>query len=50
METYREDLEDDIVESQQYRIRALLVPKLGNHAKSSDIAVEFINVNKLSED
>lgn len=50
METYRADLEDDIVESQQYRIRALLVPKLGNHAKSSDIAVEFINVNKLSED
>ncbi|MFT5708566.1 MAG: hypothetical protein ACI9ES_002869 [Oceanospirillaceae bacterium] len=50
METYRADLDDDIVESQQYRIRALLVPKLGNHAKSSDLAVEFINVNKLSDD
>ncbi|EGS73956.1 DUF3644 domain-containing protein [Vibrio cholerae] len=50
METYRADLEDSIVESQQYRIRAMLVPKLGNHAKSSDIAVEFINVNKLTEE
>ena len=50
METYRADLEDNIVESQQYRIRAMLVPKLGNHAKSSDLAVEFINVNKLTEE
>ncbi|WP_281213545.1 DUF3644 domain-containing protein [Shewanella insulae] len=50
METYRADLEDNIVESQKYRIRAMLVPKLGNHAKSSDIAVEFINVNKLTEE
>ncbi|MEZ9627843.1 DUF3644 domain-containing protein [Aliivibrio fischeri] len=50
METYKTDLEDSIVESQQYRIRALLVPKLGNHAKSSDLTVEFINVNKLTEE
>ncbi|MGO2074747.1 MAG: DUF3644 domain-containing protein [Pseudoalteromonas sp.] len=50
METYRNDLNDDIVESQKYRIRAFLVPKLGNHAKSADMAVEFINVNKLNED
>ena len=50
METYRDDLNDDVVQSQKYRIRAFLVPKLGNHAKSADIAVEFINVNKLSEE
>lgn len=50
METYRNDLNDDIVQSQKYRIRAFLVPKLGNHASSSDLAVEFINVNKLTED
>ncbi|PHM25102.1 DUF3644 domain-containing protein [Xenorhabdus budapestensis] len=49
METYRNDLENDLVESQKYRIRAFLVPKLGNHASSSDIAIEFINVNKLTE-
>ncbi|WP_240205267.1 DUF3644 domain-containing protein [Vibrio sp. CyArs1] len=50
MESYRADLSDDIFESQQYRLRAMLVPKLGNHATSADLAVEFINVNKLSED
>ncbi|MEJ2911751.1 DUF3644 domain-containing protein [Pseudoalteromonas sp. C12FD-1] len=50
METYRNDLNDDIVQSQKYRIRAFLVPKLGNHAKSTDIAVEFLNVNNLSEE
>jgi uncharacterized protein DUF3644 len=50
METYRNDLNDDIVQSQKYRIRAFLVPKLGNHAKSSDIAIEFLNVNNLSEE
>jgi len=50
METYRKDLNDDVIQSQKYRVRAFLVPKLGNHAKSSDLAVEFINVNKLTEE
>lgn len=50
METYRNDLNDDVVQSQKYRVRAFLVPKLGNHASSSDFAVEFINVNKLTEE
>lgn len=50
METYRNDLNDEVVQSQKYRVRAFLVPKLGNHAKSSDFAVEFINVNALTEE
>lgn len=50
METYREDLNDEIVQSQKYRLRAFLVPKLGNHATTSDLAVEFINVDSLSEE
>ncbi|MDD9251651.1 DUF3644 domain-containing protein [Klebsiella variicola] len=50
METYRNDLGNDLVESQKYRIRAFLVPKLGNHASSSDMAIEFINVSKLTEE
>jgi hypothetical protein len=50
METYRNDLNDEVVQSQKYRVRAFLVPKLGNHAKSSDIAVEFISVNALTEE
>jgi hypothetical protein len=49
METYKNDLSDEVLESQKYRIRAFLVPKLGNHAKSADLAVEFINVNKLND-
>lgn len=49
METYKGDLSDEILESQKYRIRVFLVPKLGNHAKSADLAVEFIHVNKLNE-
>lgn len=49
METYKNDLSDEILESQKYRIRAFLIPKLGNHAKSADLAVEFINVNRLNE-
>lgn len=50
METYRNDLSDEIIESQKYRIRAFLIPKIGNHAKSSDLAIDFINVDKLTDD
>lgn len=50
METFRQDLNEDIAQSQKYRLRAFLVPKLGNHATSSDLAIEFINVNKLTQD
>lgn len=49
METFRNDLDEEIAQSQKYRLRAFLVPKLGNHATTSDLAVEFINVNNLSE-
>jgi hypothetical protein len=50
METYRGDLNDEIAQSQKYRLRAFLVPKLGNHATSSDLAVEFINVDSLTQE
>jgi hypothetical protein len=50
METYHNDLNDEVVQSQKYRMRAFLVPKLGNHAKSADMAVEFINFDNLSEE
>ncbi|MFB2680338.1 DUF3644 domain-containing protein [Shewanella mangrovisoli] len=50
METYKNDLSDDVLESQKYRIRAFLIPKIGNHAKTSDLAVEFINTNKLTDE
>lgn len=50
MDDFKNDLSDDIVQSQQYRLRALLVPLVGKNAKQSDLAVEFINVNNLDED
>ncbi|GAB3216229.1 hypothetical protein [Pseudaeromonas pectinilytica] len=50
METYRGDLTNEILESQKYRIRAFLIPKIGNHAKTSELAIEFINANNLTEE
>jgi hypothetical protein len=50
METYKNDLSDEVLENQKYRIRAFLIPKIGNHAKSSDLSIEFINTNKLSDE
>ncbi|WP_312269178.1 DUF3644 domain-containing protein [Pseudescherichia sp.] len=50
IEDYKRDLEQEILESQQYRLRALLVPLIGKKASSSDISIEFINVNNLTED
>lgn len=49
IDDFKQDLEKEILESQQYRLRALLVPLVGKKASSSDIAIEFINVNNLSE-
>jgi hypothetical protein len=50
METFRQDLDEEILESQKYRIRAFLIPKLGNHAKSSDLSIEFVNISQLSRE
>ena len=33
----------------EYSYRVFLAPKTGNHANSSDLAVEFVNVNGLDE-
>lgn len=50
MEDYRNSLSTEISQSQKYRLRAYLIPKLGNHASTSDLAIEFINTSKLSEE
>ena len=50
METFKQDLDEEILESQKYRIRAFLIPKLGNHAKSSDLSIEFVNISQLSSE
>ncbi len=40
--SYKEGVPDNILVSGDFCFRAFLLPILGNHAKSSDIAVEFI--------
>lgn len=50
IDDYKNELSDNIVESQQYRLRALLVPLVGKNAKQSDLAIEFINVSNLDQD
>jgi hypothetical protein len=40
---YRESLPDNILSSNNFCFRAFLIPIIGNHAKSSDIAIEFVN-------
>ncbi len=47
---FRSSLSADIEQSMEYSYRVFLVPKTGNHATSSDIAVEFINLNALDDD
>ena len=40
--TFRENLAEDIWKSEDYSFRVFLIPKIGNRNKSSDIAVEFV--------
>lgn len=39
---YRNYIDSSVVNSQEYAFKAFLVPKIGNHRSSSDIAIEFV--------
>ena len=39
---YRNLIDSNVVNSQEYAFKAFLVPKIGNHRSSSDIAIEFV--------
>jgi len=41
-EAYDAMLPDEITQSMKYSFRAFLIPKIGNHASSSDIAIEYV--------
>jgi len=41
-DAYDIQLPPNIVQDLKYSFRAFLIPKIGNHAKSSDIAIEFV--------
>lgn len=43
---YRSLLTADVEQSQQYQFKAFLVPKIGNHRSSSDIAIEFVKYDE----
>ena len=47
---FRSGLSDDVEQSMEHSYRVFLIPKTGNHAKSSDLAVEFIDLNTLDDD
>lgn len=42
---YRGLLEAEVENSQQYSFKAYLIPKIGNHRSSSDVAIEFVKYN-----
>jgi hypothetical protein len=49
-DAYDANLPDDITQSMLYSFRAFLIPKVGNHAKSSDAAIEFIKYDQNNPD
>lgn len=49
IDEYRSSLPQDIFDSQEYSIKLLQIPKISN-TNRSDLAVEFVNWNSLSEE
>ena len=49
IDKYRTDLEQEVYDSQEYSIKLLQIPKISN-TNRSDLAVEFVNWNSLSEE
>lgn len=41
-DAYDTALPDEVTQSMHYSFRAFLIPKIGNQAKSSDVAIEFV--------
>ena len=42
VKNYRNLLNSSVSESQEYSFKAFLIPKIGNHRSSSDIAIEYV--------
>ena len=49
IQKYRDSIKEDVFTSQEYSIKLIQVPKIGNTGRN-DLAVEFVNWNSLSED
>lgn len=46
---YRDNLKDDVFRSQEFSIKLIQVPKIGNTGRN-DLAIEFVNWNSISEE
>lgn len=42
VEKFRSTLSEEVLSDQAYSFKVFLIPKVGTHAKSSDVAVEFV--------
>jgi hypothetical protein len=49
IDKYRLSLNDDVFNSQEYSIKLIAIPKISNTSRS-DLAIEFVNWNNLSEE
>ena len=43
IDSFQHNLPPEVLQSQKYSFRVFLIPRLGNHATSSDVAVEFVH-------
>lgn len=50
IDAYQTDLPAEVFQSSKYAFRAYLIPKIGNHSSSSDVAIEFVSVESLTEE
>lgn len=47
---FSEKLDLDVAGSQRFRLNVFLVPKIGNNVNTSDLALEFVDATKMSEE
>jgi hypothetical protein len=50
IDVFRSGLPDSIYQDSKYSFRVYLIPKVGNHESSSDMALEFINYDPSHKD
>ncbi len=49
VDRYRASLNAEVWKDTKYAFRAFLIPKIGNHQNSSDVTIEFLRLDSLSE-
>lgn len=50
IDLYRKDLPKNIINDMDFSFRVYLIPKTGNHLKSSDLAIEFVKYDPENPD